>query len=215
MRIVSKDSIRKNITRKVILLTLFLSIQFSLINYNSGNLTEVNSNLGNNGVVSFAQSPSNDTTTPIIVFIKPAENFTIIRQYSYNFIVNITDDNPPLFGNVTIQISNQSSFLFNSSMNFDGGKQWSYNWDNISQYPNYEVYKVKIWAKDSSPNKNYNWSEEIYISISISTGPSFLQFLLYIGVVSAIFSLIVVYMNKKARFRTPRKKKQKSQDIDD
>ncbi|MFW9901850.1 MAG: hypothetical protein ACFFDY_11320 [Candidatus Thorarchaeota archaeon] len=211
----SKDSIRKNITRKVIILTLFLAIQFSLINSNSGYLTEGNSNLGVKSIFSMAQDPINDTTGPIIVFIQPAENITIIRQYSYNFVVNITDDNPPLFGNVTIQISNQSSFLFNSSMNFDGGKQWSYNWDNISQYPNYEIYKVKIWAKDSSPNKNYNWSEEIYISISISTGPSFIQFLIYIVVVSAIFSLIVVYMNKKARYRTPRKKKKKSQDIDD
>jgi hypothetical protein len=98
-------------------------------------------------------------------------------------------------------------------MNFDGGKQWSYNWDNISLYPNYNIYKIKIWAKDSSSNKNYNWSEEFYISISISTGPSFLHFLIYILLISTIFSLIVVYMNKKARYRTPRKKKKKSQEI--
>jgi len=123
MKVVSTDSVRKNITRKVIILTLFLAIQFSLINSNSGNLIEVNSNLGGKVIFSMAQDPVNDTTGPIIVFIQPAENFTIIRQYSYNFIVNITDDNPPLFGNVTIQISNQSSFLFNSSMNFDGGNQ--------------------------------------------------------------------------------------------
>ncbi|MFX1567602.1 MAG: hypothetical protein ACFFCV_04450 [Promethearchaeota archaeon] len=169
--------------------------------------------MNNNSVFSFSQGPSNDTIVPIIIFIQPAENLTTIRQYSYKFIVNITDDNPPLFGNVTIQISNQSNFLYNSSMNFDGGIQWSYNWDNISQYPNYELYKVKIWAKDSSTNKNHNWSEEFYITISISTGPSYLQFLLYIVVVSTIFALIVAYMNKKARYRTPRKKKKKSQGI--
>ncbi len=213
MKIVYRGFKKTLVSSIVILISLFLIFPCVHYNYNLNILAEIENDLGNNEVLSYAQGPINDTTAPIIIFIQPTENNTIIKQKSYNIIVNITDDNPPSYGNVTIQISNQTSFLYNDTMNYDGGRQWSYNWDNISLYPNYNFYNIKIWAKDSSPNENHIWSDEFQIVIRISTGPSFLHFLLYIVVVSVIFSLIIVYMNKKAIFRTSKKQKKNSQEI--
>lgn len=155
---------------------------------------------------------NNDTTPPTITFINPPLNNSIITEQSYNLIINVTDDNPPLPGNVIIQISNYTSFLFNATMNNTGGDLWSFNWDNISLYPNREIYISRVWAKDNSSNENYGWSEDFYIYLNISTGqsPSIITIIFYILAVSAIFALIRVYLNRAATRKLFRKKKKKS-----
>ncbi len=201
MKIVYKE-FKKTVTPKLIIfITLFLTISIASFYNSLCNLTEIENNLDNYEGLLFTQAPDNDTTVPTITFIQPSENFTTIKQKSYIFIVNISDDNLPSYGNVTIQISNNTNILFNAIMNYKGGNQWSFNWDNISLYPNYNVYKIKVWAKDSSPNENYGWSVYFYIIISISTGPPLLNVALYIIAVSFIFAAVMVYLNKKLRYR--------------
>jgi len=150
--------------------------------------------------LNISQGPSNDTTAPIITFIQPEINNTIIRINSYTIIVNITDENPPLFGNVTIQISNFSIFLFNASMGFIGGNQWNFNWDNISSYPNkfYNGYIIQIEAIDSSSNYNFGKSGEFYIYLNVpGDSPGILTIFLYLILVCLVFAGIVVYLNRK------------------
>jgi hypothetical protein len=153
-----------------------------------------------NKELNISQGPSNDTTAPIITFIKPEINDTIIRIKSYTIIVNITDENPPLFGNVTFQLSNFSNFLFNASMSFMGGNQWNFNWDNISLYPNeyYIGYIVQIIAVDSSSNYNLGTSGKFYIYLNVpSNTPGILNIYLYLIMVCLVFAGVVVYLNRK------------------
>ncbi len=202
MKIVYKE-FKKTVTPKLIIfITLILTISIAPFYNSLCNLTETENNLDNYEGLLFTQAPDNDTTVPTITFIQPSENYTTIKQKSYLFIVNISDDNLPSYGNVTIQISNNTNVLFNILMNYKGGNQWSFNWDNISLYPNYNVYKIKVWAKDSSPNENSSWSVYFYIIISISTGPSILNAVLYIIAVSFIFAAVIVYLNKKWSYRS-------------
>jgi len=201
MKIVYKEFKKAVIPKLFIFITLFLTIPIAHFYNNLGNLTEIENNLDNNEVLIFTQAPYNDTTVPSFTFIQPSDNITIINRNSYTFIVNISDDNLPSYGNVTIQISNHTNVLFNALMNHEGGNQWSFNWNNISLYPNYNIYKIKVWAKDSSPNENYSWSVYFYLTVSISTGPPILNVVLYIIAVSFIFAAVMVYINKKWRYR--------------
>ncbi len=153
-----------------------------------------------NKTLFFSQGPDNDTIAPIVTLIQPEINSTIIRTKSYTIIANITDENPPLFGNVTFQISNFSNSLFNASMNFDGGNQWSFNWDNISLYPNqfYTGYIIQIIAIDSSSDYNLGMSGEFYIFLNVrGDSPGFLNIFLYLVLVCLLFAGIVVYLNRK------------------
>ena len=197
MKIVIKDNKKRVILIPFIIVFSILVFSYSFIPL--VNLGERKDNFSNNANLLFVQNSFNDTEAPIIIFIQPSENATIIRQNFYIFIVNISDDNVPLYGNVTIQISNYTNFLFNGSMNYKGENQWTFNWDNISLYPNYNLYRIKVWARDSSPNENYSWSEYIYINISISNSPPILNVVLYLIAVSFIFALIIYYLNKKFR----------------
>ncbi len=201
MKIVYKEFKKTVIPKLTIFITLFLIISIAHFYINLGNLKETENNLDNYEGLLFTQAPVNDTTVPIITFIQPSDNFTIINRNSYTFIVNISDDNLPSYGNVTIQISNNTNVLFNALMNQEGGSLWNFNWNNISLYPNYNIYKIKVWAKDSSPNENYSWSVYFYLTVSISTGPPILNVVLYIIAVSFIFAAIMVYINRKWRFR--------------
>lgn len=194
----------------IMVITVILIIPITHFYRYLGKPSDLKTNLVNNNALLIAQSPTNDTTAPIITFIQPSENHTIIRKNSYLLIANISDDHPPSYGNVSIQISNQTYFLFNATMNYNGENQWSFNWDNISSYPNNNIYKIKVWAMDSSQNENYGWSEEFYISLSISTTLTFLTFLIYILVVSLIFAGIIVYANRKIYRKSSMKKKRKN-----
>jgi hypothetical protein len=170
------------------------------------NQIEENDNLGyyllDNKSIFFAQGPNNDTTAPIISFIQPSNNLTLITEKSYLIIANISDDNPPLYNNVTFQISNYTSFLFNATMNYIGGFQWSFNWDNISSYSNLDWYIIRVWAKDSSSNENYGWSGEyhIYINLTFEKSPGLFYTIIYFIVISVIFAAITIYLNKKGVF---------------
>ena len=197
---------QKEIMKTIAIITYFILIIANfiahnlIITLNLDNVVEDGEPLNNNTFQNLIFTPkiaNNDTTAPIITFIQPSTNNTIITQNSYTIIVNISDENPPLYGNVTIKISNFTNILFDALMNYTGGEQWSFYWDNISLYSNYETYILQVWGMDSSSNGNGNWSEEFYIYISISDAPPVLNIILYFISVSFIFAVIIVYINKK------------------
>ena len=194
MKKVLKKKNKRNLLKPIIFITLFLAIiSFQIFNY-LGNLNENQNNYFNNEGLFIAQ----DTTAPIIIFLQPLVNNTIIQTTTYTIKVNISDDNPPLYGNVTLQMSNYTAFLFNVTMEYDGENQWSFKWDNISSYPNLDVYIIQVWAKDSSPTENQGKSNKFYIYLSIITdAPGILTLLLYVFAISIIFAGIFVCLNKK------------------
>jgi len=149
-----------------------------------------------------SESLFNDSVPPLITWDHPSKNNSIIKKKSYDFIVTIIDDNPPTSGNVTIEISNSSVFLFSAMMIYEDENYWFFNWENISSYPNYVTYIIKVLAKDSSINENYNYSKPLYILLSYSTSPypDLLSGIIYISIVIVIFALILVYFRKKSSF---------------
>ncbi|MFW9826066.1 MAG: hypothetical protein ACFFEY_00410 [Candidatus Thorarchaeota archaeon] len=150
--------------------------------------------------ISLSQSSFNETNAPIIIFIQPALNNTIIDQSSYSFLVNITDENPPLFGNVTLLITNSTEAFFNVSMSYNGDSLWSFNWNNISSYPNqfYSEYLIQVRAIDNSSHHNLGFSEIYYIYLNLpGQSPGIINVIIYLIVVCVIIAGIVVYLNKK------------------
>jgi len=147
----------------------------------------------------FVSAPGNDTAVPVIVFIQPDTNNTKITTRDFDFIVNITDDNQPLPGNVSIEISNSTTSFFNASMILFRGSEWFFNWDNISSFTNGKTYSVQIRAKDSSSNENVGLSNVLHVIVDvyISRSPGFISGILYIIAASVIIALIMVYFNKK------------------
>lgn len=143
------------------------------------------------------KAANNDTDAPVIVFIKPDINDTTVTGKFYEIIVNITDDNPPLPGNVSIEISNATTSLFNASM--IKGVEWFFIWDNITSYPNHITYFFKVTAIDSSVNENIGMSGVIYIYVAVysSNSPGFLYGILHIIIASMLIACILVYFNKK------------------
>ena len=209
MKRVLKKKNKSNLLKPIIFITLFLAItSFQIFNY-LGNLNEIQTNYFNNEGLSIAQ----DTTSPIITFLQPLENNTIIQTSTYTIKANISDDNPPLYGNVTLQISNHTAFLFNVTMEYDGENQWSFKWNNISAYPNLKTYIIQVWAKDTSPTKNQGKSNEFYIYLSIADAPGILSVLLYIFAISLIFAVIIVYLNKKLLPKSSKKKRERIKGI--
>ncbi len=209
---------QKEIMKNLAIITYSMLIIANLIALNLiatlvlDNLVEDGETLSTNEFQKKLFSPkiaNNDTNAPIITFTHPTTNNSIITQPFLNISVNITDTNPPLPGNVTIQISNYTNILFNAKMNKTGEDLWSFNWDNISLYPNQELYILQVWAKDSSTNENANWSRALYILIwtTVIASISPLNFVLYLIVVGVIFAVAIVYINKKAFYESPEKKK--------
>ncbi|MHA2390563.1 MAG: hypothetical protein ACXAEX_01225 [Promethearchaeota archaeon] len=179
-----------------------------------GFLTEKNSdskiNQKNNPLfIPYLSDPNNDTEAPIISFIKPDVNNTVITTRYYEIIVNITDENPPLPGNVSIEVLNFSTSLFNASMLVYEGTLWFFDWDNTSSYINGETYGFKIRAKDSSSSENIGISNELFVILNVyaTSSPSLLNGILYIVAVSAIFALLMVYLRKRALVSSPKAKK--------
>jgi len=144
-----------------------------------------------------SQVPVNDTTPPVITFIQPNSTNELVAIKTYYIIINITDNNSPIQGDVIIQVSSHSNFLFNASMILIGYSQWRFSWINLTSYPNQENYTLKVWAKDSSPNGNTVWSEEYSIFVNIQNSLGILQLAIYIIIASTIFACILVYINKK------------------
>jgi len=151
------------------------------------------------------KSANNDTSAPIILFIKPDNNDTIITGNYFDIIVNITDENPPIPGNVTLEISNATVSLFNVSM--IKGVQWFFIWENISSYTNELTYYFQVTARDSSLNENVGKSEviSIYVDIYTSRNPGFINGVIYIIVASLLIAGILVYFNRKKAFITPKR----------
>lgn len=147
------------------------------------------------------KSANNDTDAPVIMFIKPNINDTTITVKYYDIIVNIIDDNPPLPGNVSIEISNATASLFNASMIKDEGSEWFFIWDNITSYPNHITYLFKVTAKDSSVNENIGLSGVIYIYVEIyySNPLGFLYGILSIVMASMLIACVLVYFTRKRR----------------
>jgi hypothetical protein len=148
----------------------------------------------------------NDTVPPSITFIQPSLNNTVIPVESYTIIIEIVDENAPLIGDVIVEISDFTSFLFNASMNYAEEDSWTFNWDNITSYDNYKTYIIRIWARDSSLNRNYIWSPPFYLIVSISSSPPVLNVILYILFVILIFVGIVYYLTKKRAYILRKKK---------
>lgn len=148
------------------------------------------------------KSANGDITPPNITFLNTEMNNTLIRTRYFEFMVNITDANPPLPGNVSIEISNNSTSLFNASMIFAEGDLWFFLWDNLTSYPNEETYIIRITAKDSSSNENYGFSSYYIIILDYynTISPSLINVIFYIIVVVVIFALIMIYINKKRSF---------------
>ncbi|MFX0041049.1 MAG: hypothetical protein ACFFCY_17900 [Promethearchaeota archaeon] len=191
---------KKFVGSSIIFLTLSLIFIYSPLYvdiYN--NLNKIDS-FGSKETFYHIQDSTNDTTAPTITFIQPAMNNTIIKTRSYIIKVNISDENPPIFGNVTFQISNITNYLFNTTMNYDGESQWSFNWNNITSYPHqvYDVYIIQILAKDSSSNENLGISGEFYIYLNVSgDSPGIWQVIIYILLVCFIIAAIVVFLNRR------------------
>jgi len=160
-------------------------------------------------VYDIKQSANNDTVAPVITFVQPSMNNSVIKKDFYEIIVNISDDHLPVSGNVIVQISNISTSLLNATMALEADELWFFNWENISSYPNYEFYKIEVWAKDSSLNGNNNWSRAYYVILSLSEklSPGILNVAIYIFFVCLIFALIFVYFRKKSAFIRPTEKK--------
>ncbi len=206
MKRVLKKNNKRNLLKPIIFITLFLAIiSFQILNY-LGNQNENQNNYFNNECLFIAQ----DTTAPIIIFLQPLVNNTIIKTTTYTIKANISDDNPPLYGNVTLQMSNHTAFLFNVTMEYDGENQWSFKWDNISSYPILDVYIIQVWAKDSSPFENQGKSNEFYLYLSIKANAlRILNLLLYVFAVSIIFAGVIVYLNKKLMPKSSKKKRER------
>ncbi len=119
---------------------------------------------------------------------------------SYEFIVNITDANPPLPGNVSIEISSTLASLFNASMILGEDDIWFFFWDNLTSYPNSETYVIRITAIDSSSNENYGFSNYLNVILAYydEEPPSLISVIFYVIAVVVIFALIKVYINKKS-----------------
>ena len=159
-------------------------------------------------VYDIKQSANNDTVAPVITFVQPSINNSVIKKKFYEIIANVSDDHPPVSGNVIVQISNISTTLFNATMALESDELWFFNWENISSYPNYEFYKIEVWAKDSSLNANNNWSRAYYVILNLSEKltPSILNVAIYIFFVCIIFALIFAYFRKKSAFIRPTEK---------
>ncbi len=201
---------KKLVLKTIILITLFLT----LLNPPFFNYFE-NQKISDRAILFYTQSSTNESIAPIITFIKPEISGYVITQKSYKIIANITDENPPLFGNVTFQISNLTNFLFNATMDYEGLNQWSFTWDNISSYPNqfYKEYIIRIWAIDSSTERNIGQSEDFYIYLNLpGNTPGLINVIIYLSVVVLIIAGLVVYMNKKLLPKAPDEREEEIKD---
>jgi hypothetical protein len=153
------------------------------------------------------KTANNDTSSPIISFIQPDNNDTVITRKYYDVMVNITDDNSPLPGTVSIEISNATVSFFNSSMEKIDQDRWLFRWNNITSYPNEKTYFFQVTAKDSSSNENIGISGRlsVYVDVYTSREPGFINGIIYVLVVSFLIAGIMVYFNRKRNMFSSKK----------
>ena len=209
---------KSNVFKIVIFLIGLFSISFSQSSNIIVNFRDSNEQRGGHGDAETdathnelsSQVPINDTPPPTITFIQPYLTNELVVIKNYYIFVNITDDNLPLQGDVIIQVSNQSTLLFNASMTLTGNSLWIFNWNNLTSYPNQENYTLKVWAKDSSPNGNSEWSEEYVIFVSTQNSPGILPVIISIIFISFIIAGVMVYANKKVLYKSEKKKRKRT-----
>lgn len=194
---------------KIVLLLIICIVNLTVLIIPKATLTTIGTDdiMDESKIPYTIKSANNDTDAPVIVFIKPRINDTTVTGKTYDIIVNITEDNPPLPGNVSIEVSNSTTPLFNASMINDGGSEWSFTWDNITSYTNQVTYFFQVTAIDSSVNENSGMSGVIYIFVAISSSNflGFLQGILFIVLASVLIAGVLVYINKKIAGSSSRK----------
>jgi hypothetical protein len=195
------------LTKRKILILLFvlicsMDLSVFLLLQNTIKLGRLNNVAGELKHPSIIKSANDDTTAPIITIIIPNANNTSISTSFYEFIVEVTDANPPLPGEVFIEISNITTSLFNASMVLVQEDLWSFPWGNLTFYPNEETYIIRVRAKDSSSNENFGLSNEIYVTLNVSSesGPNPFFVIMYFLIVGGIFAFLTIYLNKKRGF---------------
>jgi len=190
----------------IIVCLIFSTVTILALNLNINFILNHNDEYGEDHSDEFLVYPNQpDLTGPNITFIQPNLNYTDIESKSYEIIVNITDDHPPLPGYVLVQISNLTELLINTSMTSAGGNTWTYMWENLSTYQNRMFYIIRVWAKDSSLNETSSLSDAWYVYLNISPGIdlSALMLVIYIFGSSAILAVIIVFFNWLANRKLP------------
>ena len=190
----------------IIVCLIFSTVTILALNLNINFILNHNDEYGEDHSDEFLVYPNQpDLTGPNITFIQPNLNLTDIESKSYEIIVNITDDHPPLPGYVLVQISNLTELLINTSMTSAGGNTWTYMWENLSTYQNRMFYIIRVWAKDSSLNETSSLSDAWYVYLNISPGIdlSALMLVIYIFGSSAILAVIIVFFNWLANRKLP------------
>jgi hypothetical protein len=163
-------------------------------------------------IPSISAPGENETVAPIVSILIPAQNNTLVFSTFFSVTANITDENPPLPGNVSIEISNITTSLFNASMTFTITNVWTFHWVNITTYANGETYILRVRALDSSLNRNVGISTDLYIILDIPTSntPKVWNVILYITVVGALIALIIVFLSRKQAQTKPQKQRLRS-----
>ncbi|MFX1374491.1 MAG: hypothetical protein ACFFA0_01645 [Promethearchaeota archaeon] len=189
----------KNIKIVLLIIISCISLTISLVSPLSSTNFGLDDNNKDKSIPFMIKTANNDTSAPVITFINPDNNDTIIRSNNFDIIANITDSNPPLPGNVSIEILNVTNSLFNASMTMINDDEWLFTWNNITSYPNQETYILKVTAKDSSENKNIGTSSniEVYIDIYYSPSPGILNIIIFIILTFLILMGIMFYINKR------------------
>lgn len=185
----------------ILLLVIAYAVNFSfsllspniLCNNDSNDVTE------NVNLPYTIKSANDDTIAPVITFVRPDINGTSIRTSYYEFNVNITDANPPLPGNVTIELANASTSFFNASMLYEEGDIWFFPWENLTSYPNGQTYIIRVRATDSSSNENEGLSNDLSVILNVyyARVPNLINAIFYIIAVIVIIAVLIVYLNKK------------------
>lgn len=185
---------------------LFLILICSIL-VNTTHLFREPLDLANESIDKSIKIANGDTSPPVISFIKPDTNDTIITNKYFDIIVNITDENPPSYGNVSIEIFNSSVSFFRASMIEFEENQWLFIWNNITSYQNHNSYNLRVTAKDSSSNENTGISEviSVYLEVYISRHPGLINGILYVIMVTLIIAGIMAYFNKKRNLLSHRK----------
>ncbi|MFX1281396.1 MAG: hypothetical protein ACFFA3_18760 [Promethearchaeota archaeon] len=185
---------------------LFLIVICSII-VNATILFRESLDLANESRDESTKIANGDINPPLISFIKPDTNDTIITRKYFDIIVNITDENPPLSGNVSIEIFNSSISFFKASMIKFEEDQWFFTWDNVTSYTNERSYNFRVTAKDSSSNENTGISEvvSVFLDVYISRTPGLINGILYVIMASLIIAGIMAYFNKKRTLISHRK----------
>ncbi len=186
-------------TINIVLLVVICFVNFTVLIFPQTSLNKINIDdvLDVRTFIDRIKSANNDTSPPVITFVQPDTDNITIKGKFYDIIVNVLDDNPPLPGNVKLEISNTSSSLFNGSMSLVDENEWIFSWGNITSYPNKEIYVFKVVAKDSSTNENIGISEVRYVYVEQSKSPGALNVLFYVIAVSVIIGAILIYYNRK------------------